>query len=69
MTGSGNALMVGDLNFHLDRKAYNITQKFTDMLGSLGIEQHVNKPTHVWTYTGCYHVSRHRYSCTGGPGG
>ena len=43
--------MVGDLNFHLDKKTDNTTQKFTDMLGSLGIEQHVNKPTHLSGHT------------------
>ena len=47
VTGSGDLLMVGDLKFYLDKKADNTTQIFTDMLGSLGIEQHVNKPTHM----------------------
>ena len=47
VTGSGDLMMVGDLNFHIDKKADNTTQKFTDMLGSLGIEQRVNKPTHM----------------------
>ena len=51
VTGSGDLLMVGDLNFQLDKKADNTTQKFTDMLGSLGIEQHVNKPTHMSGHT------------------
>ena len=40
-------ILVGDLNFHLDKETDNTTQKCTDMLGSLGIEQHVNKPTHM----------------------
>ena len=51
VTGSGDLLMVGDLNIHHDKKADNTTQKFTDMLGSLGIEQHVNKPTHMSGHT------------------
>ena len=51
VTGSGDLLMVGDLNFHLDKKTDNTTHKFTDMLRSLGIEQHVNKPTHMSGHT------------------
>ena len=51
VTGSGDLLIVGDLNCHLDKKTDNTTQKFTDMLGSLGIEQHVNKPTHMSGHT------------------
>ena len=51
VTGSGDLLMVGDLNFHLDKKTDNTTHKFTDILGSLGIEQHVNKPTHMSGHT------------------
>ena len=35
MTGSGDLLMVVDLNLHLDKKADNTTQKCFDMLGSL----------------------------------
>ena len=44
-------MKVGDLNFDLDKKTDNTTQKFTDMLGSLGIEQHINKPTHMSGHT------------------
>ena len=51
ITGSGELLMVGDLNFHLDKKADNTTQKFTNMLGSLGIEQHVSKTIHMSGHT------------------
>ena len=51
VTVSGDLLVVGDLNFHLDKKAESTTQKFTDMLGMLGIEKHVNKPTHMSGHT------------------
>ena len=67
MTCSGDLLMVGDLNFHLDKKADNTTQTFTDMLGSLGIEQHVNKPTHMSGHT--LDVIICQDTDTGGPGG
>jgi exonuclease III len=47
VTSSGDLLMVGDLNFHLDKKDESTTRNFTDLLDSFNIKQHVDEPTHM----------------------
>lgn len=40
-------LITGDFNIHLDQSQDNDAVKFCDLLSSMGLEQHVKKPTHV----------------------
>ena len=51
VTSSGDLLLVGDLNIHLDIKEDNETRKFNDLLDSCNISQHVDKPTHIHGHT------------------
>ena len=44
-------IIVGDFNFHLDNTTNKDTQRFTSILNSLGLVQHVNQPTHKAGHT------------------
>ena len=51
MTSSGDLLIVGDLNFHLDKKNDTATRKLTELLESFNILQFVNTSTHKSEHT------------------
>ena len=44
-------LILGDFNIHMDVSTDAYTVKFTDLLESLGLEQHVRGPTHTHPHT------------------
>lgn len=44
-------IIVGDFNIHVDVPSDVDTMKFLDLLESLGLQQHVNHPTHVKGHT------------------
>lgn len=46
-----NIIITGDLNFHLDIPTQSDTIKFTSILQSCGMVQHVREPTHVLGHT------------------
>jgi len=46
-----NIIITGDLNFHLDIPTQPATIKFTRILQSCGMVQHVREPTHVLGHT------------------
>ena len=43
-------LVLGDFNIHVDVPNDIDAVKFLDLLESLGLEQHVTKPTHIWSH-------------------
>ena len=43
----GKPIILGDFNFHLDEPHRSEVAKFLDILDSYGLEQHVDKPTHI----------------------
>jgi len=45
-TSSGQLLIVGDFNFHLDNLANQNSIKFIDAVDYLNLKQHVSEPTH-----------------------
>ena len=51
VTSSGDLLIVGDLNFHLDKKNDTDTRKLTELLESFNILQCVNTSTHMSGHT------------------
>ena len=51
VTSSGDLLIVGDLNFHLDKKNDTATRKLTELLESFNIMQCVNTSTHMSGHT------------------
>ena len=51
VTSSGDLLIVGDLNFHLDKKNDTATRKLTELLESFNILQCVNTSTHMSGHT------------------
>ena len=51
VTSSGDLLIVGDLNFHLDKKNDTSTRKLTELLESFNILQCVNTSTHMSGHT------------------
>ena len=51
VTSSGDLLIVGDLNFHLDKKNDTATRKLTELLESFNILQFVNTSTHMSGHT------------------
>ncbi|XP_060568235.1 uncharacterized protein LOC132726859 [Ruditapes philippinarum] len=50
-TVDNSAIIVGDLNLHLDIPDNNDTRKFTSNLDACGMHQHVQEPTHVAGHT------------------
>lgn len=44
-------LLVGDFNFHVDVASDVDARKFLDLIDSLGLKQHVDKPTHIHLHT------------------
>ena len=44
-------LILGDFNIHVDVLSDPDTRKFLDLLYSLGLEQHVDQPTHIHGHT------------------
>ena len=44
-------LILGDFNVHVDVLSDPDTRKFLDLLYSLGLEQHVDQPTHIHGHT------------------
>ena len=46
-----NIIITGDLNFHLDNVTNHATVKFTSVLQSCGMLQHVKGPTHALGHT------------------
>ena len=43
--------IVGDFNIHVDVPDDPDGTKFLDLIDSLGLQQHVNKPTHIHKHT------------------
>ena len=41
-----NAIILGDLNMHIEDLTGNNSQIFVDIIEALGLQQHVNQPTH-----------------------
>ena len=41
-----NAIILGDFNMHIEDLTDNNSQIFVDMMEALGLQQHVNQPTH-----------------------
>ena len=50
-THDKDIIIVGDLNFHLDIPTDRDASKFTSLLESCGMSQHVHEPTHVGGHT------------------
>ena len=48
---SGNILIVGDFNFHVDNTRSSDTITFNKILESFNLQQHVNEPTHKQGHT------------------
>ena len=48
---SGNILIVGDFNFHVDNARNSDTITFNKILESFNLQQHVNEPTHKQGHT------------------
>lgn len=44
-------LITGDINIHVDDPTNDESLKFLDLLESMGLEQHVNEPTHTYGHT------------------
>ena len=42
-------LVLGDFNIHVDVPNGIEAEKFLNLLESLGLEQHVTEPTHIWS--------------------
>ena len=40
-------IIIGDLNFHLDKVSNRTTKKFKNILSEFGLVQHVKEPTHI----------------------
>ena len=41
-----NTIILGDLNMHIEDLTDNSSKIFVDMMEALGLQQHVNQPTH-----------------------
>ena len=48
---SEQLIITGDFNFHVDVPEDINSSKFLNVLESLGLEQHVNTPTHMYGHT------------------
>ena len=48
---TGQLLMVGDFNIHVDNKSDTLSAKFLDLLDSFNLQQHVNIATHTSKHT------------------
>ena len=48
---SGQILIVGDVNLHLDNTSNNQTREFLELLDTLNLRQLVNQPTHRLDHT------------------
>ena len=48
---SGNIVIVGDFNFHVDNTRNSDTITFNNILESFNLKQHVNEPTHKQGHT------------------
>ena len=46
-TTSGKLLLVGDFNLHVEDGQNRDSQGFLDLLSGMGLQQHVNEPTHL----------------------
>ena len=46
LTANHNIVIAGDFNLHIDDKKDPEAQLFTDMMAALGLDCHVNFPTH-----------------------
>ena len=44
-------LITGDFNIHVDNVKDSDAIRFLDLLASMGLEQHVDKPTHISGHT------------------
>ena len=44
-------LNAGDFNLHVDMASDIDARKFLDLINSLGLQQHVDKPTHIHLHT------------------
>ena len=51
MYGSGDLVLLGDMNFHLDRPDEPLPKRFIDLLDSLSFKQHIQSATHC-----CGHI-------------
>ena len=58
---SGNLLIVGDFNFHLDDSNNTDATKLHNLLESFNLKQHVATPTHPRGHTTSYHHSLRRW--------
>ena len=47
----GEFIILGDLNFHLDKLNNRSTQKFNNILSEFDLYQHVHEPTHIHGHT------------------
>ena len=52
-------LITGDFNIHVDQPSATDTVRFTDLLDSFGLQQHVKVPTHVHGHTLDLIITRH----------
>ena len=46
LTTNHNIVIAGHFNLHIDNQEYPVAHLFTDMLDTLGLDCHVNFPTH-----------------------
>ena len=46
LTINHNIVIAGDFNLHIDHQEHLAAQLFTDMMDALGLECHINFPTH-----------------------
>ena len=44
-------VIIGDLNFHLDKKEKKDTIEFNNIMEEFGFHQHIHQPTHVQGHT------------------
>ncbi len=51
MVNVDKALIVGDINIHVDNKNYALRLVFTDLINSFGVKQNVTGPTHRFNHT------------------
>ena len=54
-------LVLGDFNIHVDVPNGIDAVKFLDLLESLGLEQHVTEPTHIFGHRDLVITRRSRY--------
>ena len=50
-TASGELIMIGDFNFHVESGDSRDALKFLDILDNFGLKQHVDRPTHKSNHT------------------